>query len=222
MFAPWKSSYDKPKQSIEKQRHHFANKGPYSQSYGFSSSHVWMWELDCKESWAPKNWRFWTVVLENTLGHPLDRKEIKSLNPKGNQPWIFIRRTETEAETPILWPPNAKSQLIVKGLDAGKDWRQKKQVTEDEMIGWHHQINGHEPEQVPEDSEGQGRLACCSPWGHSELDMIEWLNSNKFRTGDKESPYILDHASELWMNYRITWTIFKRHLCSGPISGISI
>ena len=147
----------------------------HSQSYGFSSSHIWLWELDRKESWAPKNWCFWTVVLENTLERPLGRKEIKSLNPKGNQPWIFTRRTETEAETPILWPPNEKSQLIVKGLRAGKDWRQKKQVTEDEMVGWHHRLNGHEFGQAPWDGEGQASLVFCSPWvTKSWTQLSDW------------------------------------------------
>ena len=112
MLAPWKKSYDQPRQHIKKQRHYFANKGPPSQSYGFSSSHVWMWELDYKESWAPKNWCFWTVVLEKTLESPLVCKEIKPFNPKGNQSWMFIGRTDAEAETPILWPPDVKNWLI--------------------------------------------------------------------------------------------------------------
>ena len=124
--------------SILKSRDYFANKDLYSQSYGFSSSHVWMWELDHKESWTPKNWCFWTVVLEITLESPLDCKEIQLVNPKGNQTWISIGRTDAEAETPILWPPDAKSQLIRKDLDAGKDWRQEKGTTEDETVGWHH------------------------------------------------------------------------------------
>ena len=121
---------------IKKQRHYFANKGPSSQGYGFSSGHVWMWELDCKESWAPKNWCFWTVVLTKTLESPLESKEIKPVNPKGNQPWIFIKRIDAEAEAPILWLPDAKSPLIGKDLDTGKDWRQKeKGMAEDEMAG---------------------------------------------------------------------------------------
>ena len=116
-----------------------------SQSYGFSSSHVWMWELDHKESWVPKNWCFWTVVLEKTLESPLDCKEIQPVHPKGNQSWIFIGRTDDEAETPILWPLDAKNWLIGKDSDAGKDWRQEeKGTTEHEMVGWHHQSNGHE------------------------------------------------------------------------------
>ena len=116
-------------------------------SYGFSSSHVWMWELDHKEGWAPKNWCFRTVVLEKTLESPLDSKEIQPVHPKGNQSWIFIGRTDAEAETPILWPPYAKNWLIGKAPDAGKDWRQKeKSMTEDEMVGWHHWLNRHEYE----------------------------------------------------------------------------
>ena len=133
------------RQHIKKQRHYFAKKGPSSQSSGFSSSHVWMWELDHKESWALKNWCFWTVALEKTLESPLDCKEIQPVHPKGNQSWIFIGRTDTEAETPILWPPDVKSWLIWKDPDAGKDWRrEEKGITEDEMVGWHHWFYGHE------------------------------------------------------------------------------
>ena len=120
MLAPWKKSYDKLRQHIKKQRHYFANKGPSSQSYGFSSSRVRMWELDCKESRALKNWCFWTVVLEKTLERPLDCKEIQPVNPKENQSWIFIGRTDAEAETLILWPPSAKNWLLGKDPDAGK------------------------------------------------------------------------------------------------------
>ena len=117
-----------------------------SQSYGFSSSHVWMWELDYKESWVLKNWCFWTVVLEKTLESLLDFKEIQPVHPKGNQSWIVIGRTDVEAETPKLWPPNAKSWLIWKDLDAGKDWGQEKGVTHGEMVRWHHRLSGHESE----------------------------------------------------------------------------
>ena len=145
MLAPWKRSYDKPRQYIKKQRHHFAHKGPSSQSYGFSSSHVRMWELDYKESWELKNWYFGTVVLEKTLESPLDCKRIQPVHPKGNQSWIFIGRTDAEAETPILWPSDVKSWLIWKDPDAGKDWRREETgTTEDEMVGWHHRLNGHE------------------------------------------------------------------------------
>ena len=124
MLTPWKKNYDQPKQHIKKQKHYLANKGPSSQSCGFSSSHVWMWELDYKESWAPKNWCL-TVVLEKTLESPLACKEIQPVHPKGDQSRVFIGRTDSEAETPILWPPDAKNQLIGKDSDAGKDWGQE-------------------------------------------------------------------------------------------------
>ena len=155
MLTPWKESYDKPRQHIQKQRHHFGNKGVYSQNYGVSSSHVQMWELDHKEGWVLKNWRFQIVVLEKTLERPLDCKEIKLVNPKRSQPWIFIGRTDAETDAPILWPPDAKSQLIGKDPDAGKDWGQEeKGVTEDEMVRWHHWLNGQEFAQTLVDSEG--------------------------------------------------------------------
>ena len=134
----------KPRQHIKKQRHYFANKGPSSQVYGFSSSHGWMWELAYKESWAPKNWCFWAVVLEKTLESPLDCKEIEPVHPKGNQSWVFIGRTDVESETPILWPHDAKNWLIWKDPEVGKDWMQEKGTTEDEMVGWHHLLNVHE------------------------------------------------------------------------------
>ena len=125
-----------------------------------------MWELVYKESWAPKNWCFWTVVLEKTLESPLDCKEIQPVNPKGNQSWICIGRTDAEAETPVLWPPDVKSWLIGKDPDAGKDWGQEeKGMTEDEMAGWHHRVHGLEFEQAPGVGDGQGGLACCSSWG---------------------------------------------------------
>ena len=177
MLAPWKKSYDKRKQLIKKQRYSLTDKCPSSQSYGFSSSNVWIWELDYKENWVPKNWCFWTVLLEN-LQSPLDCKEIKSVNPKGNQFWIFTGRTGAEA--PIFWPPDVKYQLIEKDPDAGKEWRQEEKGTiEDEMVGWHHQLNGQEFEQASGDGEGQGSLVCCSPWGHKESDMTAWQNNNK-------------------------------------------
>ena len=154
---------------MKKQRHYFVNEGPYSQSHGFSSSHVWMWELDHKEGWVQKNWCFQIVVLEKTLESPLDSK-IKPVSPKGNQPWIFTGRTDAEA--PILWLPDSKSLIIRKDLDAGKYWGQgDKETTEDETVRWHHQLNGHESEQTLGESEGQTSPACCSPWGRKELDM---------------------------------------------------
>ena len=141
-----------------------------SQSYCFSSSHVWMWELDHKEIWVPQNWCFWTVVLEKTLESPLDCREIQPVNPKGNQSWIFIGKTDTEA--PILWLPNEKNWFIGKDPDAGKDWNwEEKGAIEGEMVGWHHWLDGHELEQAPGVADGQGSLGCCSPWGHKESDM---------------------------------------------------
>ena len=141
MLAPWKKSFDQTRQYIKKQRYSFANKSPSTQSYGFSSSHVWMWELDYKEGWGPNNWCFWTAVLEKTLESPLDCKEIQPVHPKGDQSWIFIGRIDAEAETPILWPPDAKNWLIGKDPDAGTDRKQEeKGMTEDEMV----QLDGHE------------------------------------------------------------------------------
>ena len=138
-----------------------------------------MWELDHEGGRVPKNWCFQTVVLKKTLESPLDSNKIKPIKPKGNQSWIFIGRTDAEAETPILWPPDAKSELSRKDLDAGKDWRQEeKGTTEDEMVRRHHWLNGHEFEQAPGDGEGQGSWACCSPWGHKESDMTEQLNKS--------------------------------------------
>ena len=125
-----------------------------------------MWELDSKEIWVLKNWCFWTVVLEKTLESPLDCKEIQPVHPMGNQSWIFTGRTDAEAEAPIIWPPDAKSWLIRKDSDAGKDQRQEKGMTEDKMFGWHHRLNGQEFEQALGVGDGQGGLVCCSPWGH--------------------------------------------------------
>ena len=130
--------------SILKSRDIALPTSPSSQGYGFSSGHVWMWELDCEESWAPKDWCFWTVVLEKTLKSPLDCKEIQPVHPKGDQSWVFIGRTDVEAEIQILWPPDEKGWLIWKDPDAGKDWSQEKGMTEDGMVGWHHRLNGHE------------------------------------------------------------------------------
>ena len=159
--------------------HYFANKGPSSQSYGFSSGHVWMWELDCKESWALKNWCFWTVVLEKTLENPLDCKEIQPVHSKGDQSWVFTGRTDAEAETPILWPPHAKSWLIGKDPDAGRDWGQEKGTAEDEMAGWHYRLDGRELGWTLGVGDGQGGLACWDSWGCKELDTTERLNWTK-------------------------------------------
>ena len=148
-----------------------------SQSYGFSSSHVYMWELDYKENWVPQNWCFWTVVLEETLESSLNFKETQPVHPKGNWSWILIGRTDAEVETPILWPTDGNNWLIRKDPDSWKDWGQEeKGTTEDEMAGWHHQLDGHEFEHAPGVGDGQGSLVSWSPWGHKESDMPEWLN----------------------------------------------
>ena len=153
------------------------NKHLSSQSYSFFSSCVWMWELDYKESWVPKNWFLWTVVLEKTLESPLDCKEIQPVHSKGDQPWVFFGRNDPEAETPILWPPDVKNWFIGKDPDAEKDWMwEEKGTTEDEMAGWHYWLNGHEFEQAPRVGDGQGCLTCRSPWGHKESDTTERLN----------------------------------------------
>ena len=156
------------------------HKGPYSQSYGFSSSQVQMWELDHKEGWVPKNWRFRTVVLERTLENPLDCKEIKPVNPRGNQPWKFTGRTDTEAEAPILWPPDAKSWLTGKDPDAGKDWEQEeKGATEEEIVGWPHQLNGHEFDHALGVDEGQGAWhAAVHGVTKSQIELSNWTNNN--------------------------------------------
>ena len=157
-----------------------SNKGPYSQSCGFSTSHVRMWELDYKESWAPENGCFWTVVLEKTLESPLGCEEIQLVHPKGDQPWTFIGRTDAEAETPILWPPDAKSWLIWKDPDAGKDWgREEKGPAEGEMVGWHHWLNALGFGWTPGVDDGQGGPESCRPWGRKESDMTEWLRQQK-------------------------------------------
>ena len=143
------------------------DKGSLLVCYGFSSSHVWMWELVYKGSWVPKNWCFWTMVLEKTLGNPLDCKETQPVHPKGDQSWVLIRRTDIEAEIPILWPPDAKNWLIWKDPDAGKDWGQEeKGMTEDEMVRWHHRLDGHGFGWTPGVGDGEGGLVCCVSWGH--------------------------------------------------------
>ena len=160
--------------AVLKSRDIITNKGPYSQRYGFSSSHKWMWELDYKESWAPKNWCFWNVGLEKTLMSLLD-SNIKPINPKGNQSWKFTGKTDAKA--PILWPSDGKNWLIKKDPDAGKDWRQmEKGTTEDEVVGWYHWLDGQEFEQAPGDGDRQGNLVCCSPWSCKGLDTTERLN----------------------------------------------
>ena len=176
----WKKGCDQPRQHIKKQRHYFTDKSSSSQSYGFSNSHIWIWELDHKESWGLKNWCFWIVVLEKTLESPLDSKEIQPVHPKGNQSWIFIGRIDAEAETPILWPPDAKNWFIWKEPDAGKDWwQEEKGMTEDEMVGWHHWLDGHEIEQALGVGDEQGSLTSCSPQSHKESDTTEQQNETE-------------------------------------------
>ena len=167
----------KPKQHIKKQRHYFANKGLSSQGYGFCSSHVWMWELDYKKSREQKNWCFWTMVLDKTLESPMNCKEIQPVHSEGDQPWVFFGGNDAKAETPVLWPPHEKSWLIGKDSEAGRDWGQEeKGMTEDEMAGSHHRLDGRESEWTPGVGDGQGGLACCNSWGHKESDKTERLN----------------------------------------------
>ena len=185
MLTPWKKSYDQPRHNIKKQRYHFANKGPYTQSYGFSRSHVWMWELGYKESWVLKNWCFWTVVLEKALESPLDCKEIQPVHPKGDQSWIFTGRTDAAAETPILWSLDAKNWLIGKDPDAGKDWSQEeKRMTENMIVGWHHWLYGQWVWASSGSCDIQGSLLCCSPWGCKESDRTEQLNWTETSSSD--------------------------------------
>ena len=147
-----------------------------SQDYGFSCGHVWMWELNCEEGWAPKNWCFRTVVLEKTLESPLDCKEMQPVHSEGDQLWDFFGRNDTKAEIPVLWPPHAKSWLIGKDSDAGRDWRQEeKGTTEDVMAGWHRRLNGRESQWTPGVGDGQGGLACFDSWGCKESDTTELL-----------------------------------------------
>ena len=187
-LTPWKESYDQPRQHIQKQRHYFANKGLSSQGYGFSSSHVWMWELDCEESRVLKNWCFWTVVLEKTPVSSLDCKEIQPVHSEGDQSWVFIGRTDAKAEALVLWPPHVKSWLIGKDSDAGRDWGQEKGTTEDEMAGWHHGLDGCESEWTLGDGDGQGGLACCNSWGRKESDTTEQLNWTESWYSERKKP----------------------------------
>ena len=164
------------------------------------SNHVWMWELDCEEGWAPKNWCFWTVVLEKTLESPLDCKEIQPVHSKGDQSWVFFGRNDAEAETPVLWLPHAKSWLIGKDSDAGRDWGQEeKGMTEDEMAGWHHGLDGRESEWTPGLGDGQGGLACCDSWGRKELDTTERLKWTELIV----TPVLWSRQPNLWQQLLI-------------------
>ena len=161
------------------QRHYFANKGPSSQGYVFSNGHIWLWELDCEEGWVPKNWCFWTVLLEKTLESPLDCREIQPVHSEGDPSWVFIGRTDAKAETPVLWPPHGKSWLIGKDPDAGRDLEQEeKGMTEDEMAGWHQWLDAHEFGWTPGVGDGQGGLVCCNSWGrrvgHNWVTEVNW------------------------------------------------
>ena len=183
MHTPWKKSYDQARQHIKSRDITLPTKVRLAKAmifpvvmYGCEG-----WTIRKAEHW--RIWCFWTMVLEKTLESPLDCKDIQPVHPKGNQSWIFIGRTDAEAKTPILWPPDAKNWLIGKDSDVGKDWRQEeKGTTEDEMVGWHHQLNGHEFESTLGVGDGQRGLACRSPWGHKESDTTEWLNTLNWTT----------------------------------------
>ena len=182
----------------------------HSQGYGFSSGHVWMWELGHKQSWVPKNWSFWTVVLEKTLESPLDCKEMQPVHLKWHQSWVFVGRTDVEAETPIHWSPDAKSWLIWKDPDAGKDWRQEeKRTSEDVMVGWHHHLDVHEFGCTLGVDVGQRGLACCSLWGRKESYMTERLNWTELKAGHllENLPFALWLVRELQLewNQRDPW-----------------
>ena len=195
-----------------------------SQSYGFSSSDVWMWELDYKESWAPNNWHFWTVVLEKTLESPLDCKEIQSVHPKGNQSWIFTGRTDAEAETPILWPPDAKNWLIWKDPDAGKDWGQEeKGMTEDKMIGWHHWLDRHELEQALTGGWWTGRPGVLQSMGLQRVrhdwatELTDWGNSKTFHfagwlTWQPENLEPKCYSSRIFQFFKCKFPLCRVHL----------
>ena len=193
------------------------SKGLSSQGYGFSSGHVWMWELDCEESWVPKNWCFWTVVLEKTHESPLDCKEIQPVHSKGDQPWVFLGRNDAEAEALVLWPPRAESWLIGKDSDAGRDWEQEeKWTTENEMAGWHHQLDGHEFEWTPGVGDGQGGLTCCHSWGRIESNRTERLNWTElkhnqwnYRTGPKR--VLIFTKNQVWIYWTPSITSTWKH-----------
>ena len=225
-LVPWKKSYDKRRQHIIKQRHHFADKDSNSQRCAFSSSHVWVCKLDPKDNWVPKNQCFRIVVLGKTLESPLDCKVIKPVHPKGNQPWIFTGRADAEA--PILSLPDAKSHLTGKDPDAGKDWGQEeKGATEDEMVKWHHQFNGHEFEQTRGDREGRGSLVCWNPWGCKSQTWLsdwtttanEWLdNLKKFGFYFQPEGAVIDQHDKDSGRHSLTWW----HVCPGEGENTSI
>ena len=206
MFAPLRKVMTNLAQHIKKQRHYFTDKGPSSQSYNYSSSQVWMWELDHKESWTPKNWCFWTVVLEKTVESPLGSKEIQPVHAKGNQSWIFIGKTGAEAEAPISCPPDVKNGFIWKDPDAGKDWRWEKETTEDEMVGWHHQWERHEFEQAPGVGDKQGSLTFSSLEGHKLMgttERLSWLTICQDFPGGSVSKEFACNARDLGLIPRL-------------------
>ena len=177
--CPLKKSYDQPRQHIKKQRHYFVDKGSYIKSYGFFTAVMYIcesWTIKKAECWKTNAFELWCWRRLLRVS-PLDCKEIQPVHPKGNQSWIFIGRTDVEAEASILWPPDAKCQLAVKDPDAGKDWMQETGTTEDEMVGWYHRLNWYELERPPGKGEGQGNLACCSPRSCKEVDTTEGLNN---------------------------------------------
>ena len=184
MLTPWKESYDQPRQCIKMQRHYFANKSRSSQGYGFSSSHVWMWEVDSEENWAPENWYFWTVVLK-TLESPLDCKEIQPVHPKGDQSWVFMEGLMLKLKLQYFGHLMQRADSW-KDPDVGKDWGQEeKGTTEDEMVGWHHWLDGHGFGWTPGVGDGQGGQACCSSWGCKDSDMAERLNWTELNSAYK-------------------------------------
>ena len=202
-----------------KSKHMTCKQTPYNQSYGFLVV-MYRYELDHKQGWALKNWCFQTIVLEKTLESPLDSKEIKPVHPKGNQSWIFIGRTDAEAEAPILWPPDARSWLIGKDPDAGKDWRQKEKVTtEDEMVGWHHWLNGHEFEETPGGSEGPGSLVCCSPWVHKESWLSDWTELNWTTAPSTISPYWVEETGAKDLEMILLSEVSQTELSCGALNG---
>ena len=186
-----------------------------SQGYGFSCGHVWMWELDCEDGWAQKNLGFWTVVFEKTLESPLDCKEIQPVHSEADQPWDFFGRNYANAETPVLWPLHAKSWLIRKGSDAGRDWGQEeKGTTKDKMAGWHHRLNGCESEWTPGAGDGQGGLACCDSWGRKESDTTEQLNWTELKERESTSRFFFFIGSRLMSHSQCSfiWSKLRNNL----------
>ena len=167
-----------------------------------------MWELDYKKSWVLKNWCFWTMALEKTLESPMDCNEIQPVYSKGDHSWVFFGRNDVKAETPVLWLPHAKSWLIGKDSDAGRDWGQEeKGTTEDEMAGWHHRLNGHEFGWTPGVGDGQGGLACCNSWGHKELDRTERLNWTEWKIISELLRFVCAGPTETWL-FNLKWRLF--------------